>query len=68
MLFCTEGFDRLASLMLHDVSEPLARIVRLPHPLADRTEGEVEHLAEGLLPEVRSWLATLNVHNPGRRP
>jgi hypothetical protein len=49
---CTDAFKITAEAMANQMGFPGYRYVALPHPVASRTEKEIDEMVRGALPEV----------------
>jgi hypothetical protein len=49
---CTDAFRITAEAMANQMGFPGYRYVALPHPIASRTEKEIDEMARDALPEV----------------
>jgi hypothetical protein len=49
---CTDAFRITAEAMANQLGFPGYQYVALPHPIASRTEKEIDEIARGALPEI----------------
>ena len=49
---CTDAFKITAEAMANQMGFPGYRYVTLPHPVASRTEKEIDEMVRGALPDV----------------
>ncbi len=49
---CTDAFRITAEAMANSLGFPGYQYVALPHPIASRTEREIDEIAENALPEI----------------
>ena len=64
---CTDAFMITAEAMANQMGFPGFRYVTLPHPVASRTEKEIDEMVRDALPDVIRVLGAGLTYRSGRR-